>query len=249
MDRSPRRIRRASAFVAFALALLPVAAQASAECGETAAWPPPLRLAFEATATRSLLWITGESDLVLTREGDRYEIVSETNAAGLYHARQSSRGLVAAGELVPIEYTEQRGRRPQETAKFDWRARRVRFSASAQSVETRPRMQDRLSLLFELGRVLRLRPAESSVEVPVAGVRHASVYRFERRATETLELPAGRFDAVRLERPADAPGNDRHDRLEVWLAPALCWLPVRVRYADERGMTIDQQLKSARIAR
>lgn len=249
MDRSPRRIRRASAFVAFALALLPPAEQASAECGDAAAWPPPFRLVFEATATRSLLWITGESDLVLTRDGDGYVLVSETNAAGFYHARQSSRGLVAAGGLVPVEYTEQRGRRPQETATFDWRARRVRFSAAAQFAETRPRMQDRLSLLLELGRLAKLQPAASFAEVPVAGVRHASVYRFERRGTETLELPAGRFDAVKLERPADAPGNDRHDRLEVWLAPALCWLPVRVRYADERGMTIDQQLKSAHIAR
>lgn len=249
MDRSPRRIRLASAFVAFALAVPPPASAASAECGDTGAWPPPFRLVFEATATRSVLSITGESDLVLTRDGDGYLLVSETNAAGLYHARQSSRGLIAAGGLVPIEYTEQRGRRPQETAKFDWREQRVRFSAAADPVETLPRMQDRLTLLLELGRSLKLRPAASFVEVPVAGVRHASVYRFERRGTESLELPAGRYDAVKLERPADAPGNERHDRLEVWLAPALCWLPVRVRYADDRGMTIDQQLKAARIAR
>lgn len=79
-------------------------------------------------------------------------------------------------------------------------------------------------------------------------MRNTSLYRFELRGAETLELPAGRIDAVKLERPADAPGNDRHDRLEVWLAPALCWLPVRVRYADDRGMTIDQQLKAAHIA-
>lgn len=248
MDRSPRRTLLASALAACALAMLPLAAPAAAECGEPDAWPPPFRLAFEATATRSLLWITGDSDLVLTRAGDGYSLVSETNAAGFYHARQSSRGVVAAGGLVPIEYTEQRGRRPQATTKFDWRARRVGFSAAADVAETRARMQDRLSLLLELGGALKLRPAATVVELPVAGVRNTSLYRFEVRGKETLELPVGRIDALKLERPADAPGNERHDRLEVWLAPALCWLPARVRYADDRGMTIDQQLKSARIA-
>lgn len=248
MERSPRRTLLASAFAACALAALPFAAQTAAECGEAHAWPPPFRLAFEATATRSLLWITGDSDLALTREGDGYSLVSETNAAGFYHARQRSRGVIGAGGFVPIEYTERRGRRPQATTKFDWGARRVRFSAAAEIAETRARMQDRLSLLIELGRVLKLRPAATFVELPVAGVRNTSLYRFEVRGKETLELPIGRIDAVKLERPADAPGNERHDRLEVWLAPALCWLPARVRYADDRGMTIDQQLKAAHIS-
>jgi hypothetical protein len=248
MERSPRRTLLASAFAACALAALPFAAQAAAECGEAHAWPPPFRLAFEATATRSLLWITGDSDLALTREGDGYSLVSETNAAGFYHARQRSRGVIGAGGFVPIEYTERRGRRPQATTKFDWGARRVRFSAAAEIAETRARMQDRLSLLIELGRVLKLRPAATFVELPVAGVRNTSLYRFEVRGKETLELPIGRIDAVKLERPADAPGNERHDRLEVWLAPSLCWLPARVRYADDRGMTIDQQLKAAHIS-
>lgn len=243
MDRSRRRILLASA-----LAALPLAAQAATECGVPGAWPPPFRLAFEATATRSLAWISGESDLALARDGEGYFLVSETHAAGLYHARQSSRGVIAAGGLVPIEYTERRGRRPQATTQFDWRARRVSFSAAADIAETRAQMQDRLSLLLELGRVSRLRPAATVVEVPVAGVRNTSLYRFERRGAETLDLPAGRIDAVKLERASDAPGNDRHDRLEVWLAPALCWLPVRVRYTDDRGMSIDQRLKAAHIA-
>lgn len=247
MDRSPRRMLLASALAACALAALPRAAHAAAECGEAHAWPPPFRLAFEATAARSLAWITGESDLALTREGDGYALVSETNAAGFYRARQSSRGVITAGGFVPTEYTEQRGRRPQATTKFDWRARRVSFSAAAEVTETRARMQDRLSLLLELGRALKLRPAATVVELPVAGVRNTSLYRFEARGKEMLELPIGRIDAVKLVRAADAPGNERHDRLEVWLAPALCWLPVRVRYADDRGMTIDQQLKAAHI--
>lgn len=248
MDRGRRTILRVSAHAACVLAALPLAATATSRCGEPDAWPLPFRLTFEATAARSVLWVTGHSDLVLTREGNAYQLVSETSAAGVYHARQTSRGLVAADGLVPIEYTEQRGRRPQESTRFDWRARRVSFSAAAEPAETRAHMQDRLSMLLELGRLLQQRPGAAFVELPVAGVRNTRLYRFERRGTEALDLPAGRFDAVKLERETDATGNERHDRLEIWLAPALCWLPVRLRYADDRGMTIDQQLKAAQLA-
>jgi hypothetical protein len=248
MDRRRRRMLRASAYAACALVALPLATAATTRCGAADAWPSPFRLTFEATAARSVLWITGQSDLVLTRDGNAYALVSETSAAGLYHARQTSRGVVGADGLVPIEYTEQRGRRPQESTRFDWRARRVSFSAAAEPAETRARMQDRLSMLLELGRMLQRRPGAALLELPVAGVRNTSLYRFEVRGTEALDLPAGRIDAVKLERPADAAGNERHDRLEIWLAPALCWLPVRLRYADDRGMTIDQQLKAVQLA-
>ncbi len=247
MDRSPRRTLLVSALAACALAALPRAAHASFDCGGAGAWPPPFALAFEATAMRSLLSISGESQLVLARAGSAYSLVSETNAFGLYHARQTSRGVIEAGGLVPHEYSEQRGRRPLATTTFDWHARRVTFSATAEAAQTRAQMQDRLSLLLALGRALRLAPAAAFVELWVAGVRNTSLYRFEVRGTETLELPFGRVEAVRLERPTEAPDNERHDRLEVWLAPALCWLPARVRYADGRGMTVDQRLKAAQI--
>lgn len=248
MARRRRRILLASVLAAGALAALPLAAPATDRCGAAGGWPPPLRLTFEATATRSVFRVTGHSDLVLTRDGDGYALVSETSAAGFYHARQSSRGLVDAGGLVPIEYTEQRGGRPRETTRFDWRARRVSFSAATEPAETRARMQDRLSMLLELGRILQQRPVAPWVELPLAGVRNTSLYRFDVRGKEALDLPAGRIDAVKLERAADAAGNERRDRLQLWLAPALCWLPARVRYDDDRGMTIDQQLKSVQIA-
>jgi hypothetical protein len=35
------------------------------------------------------------------------------------------------------------------------------------------------------------------------------------------------------------------DRIEVWLAPSLCWLPVRIRYSDHKGGVIDHRLRAA----
>jgi hypothetical protein len=71
------------------------------------------------------------------------------------------------------------------------------------------------------------------------------VYRFERRGGEALALPPpiGRTDTHRLERAMTA----EHDRIELWLAPSLCWLPVRLRFTDDKGQVIDNRLREARI--
>jgi hypothetical protein len=38
-----------------------------------------------------------------------------------------------------------------------------------------------------------------------------------------------------------------HDRIEVWLAPSLCWLPARLRFTDDKGQVIDNRLREARV--
>jgi hypothetical protein len=38
-----------------------------------------------------------------------------------------------------------------------------------------------------------------------------------------------------------------HDGIEVWVAPQLCWLPVRLRFADDRGQVVQNQLRAARF--
>jgi hypothetical protein len=102
-------------------------------------------------------------------------------------------------------------------------------------------MQDRLTLLLQAGQQLRAQQARGAVVLPVAGSRHVSTYHFELRGTETLELAAGRFVAWHLERPLSA----SHDGIEVWVAPRLCWLPVRLRFTDDRGHVIQNQLRAA----
>jgi hypothetical protein len=103
-------------------------------------------------------------------------------------------------------------------------------------------MQDRLTLQLQLGWLLRREPATPALEVPVAGVRRASVYHFARRGVEPLSLPGGTLETIRLERtdPVD-------DHLEVWIAPTLCWSPARIRYRDTDGGVVDQKLRAARF--
>jgi hypothetical protein len=79
--------------------------------------------------------------------------------------------------------------------------------------------------------------------VPVAGHRRTSQYVFTARGAEIVSLKAGRFETVKFERRKE--GSD--ESLEVWLAPELCSLPVRLRFTDEKGTVIEQQLRAVRV--
>lgn len=212
-------------------------------CSEAAPLPAAVRLEYAVAASRGVVGLQGDHVLTFSRDAaGNYSMRSDTRSA-LYNAQQTSRGTLGAGGLVPVEYTERTQRRPQATTRLDWAAGSVSFSRTDEVVPTQPQMQDRLSLLLQLVWRARSRAPAQSHEIPVAGVRGSSLYRFAARGPAAVDLPAGRYEALRFER-LDEGG---HDRIELWLAPSLCWLPVRLHFEDERGLAIDYELKDARF--
>jgi hypothetical protein len=232
-------LKHVRATLLLVLWMMMTSAIATPACPTDSPWPPAFRLDYDARATRSILSLSGDSALILSRRADSYALVSETKAGFWFSARQSSRGRIGPDGVVPEEYNERNPNRPQMTTRFDWSGGQVSFTATDKIVATEPQMQDRLSLLLELGWPKRARAPK--FDVPVAGVRGASIYHFVERGPETVDTPAGRFETVKLERPMDA----SDDRLEVWLAPSLCNLPVRVRFTDRKGTVIANELRSA----
>lgn len=236
------RRKTASAFALLACAGQLAAAQPDCPSSE---WPARIALDYDVTARRGPLSIDGTGALRFERNGATYRLSSEVEAIGLYRAHQSSRGTIDAGGLKPEEYAEARGGRPVRTVRFDWAARRVAFSAAPDTpAVARAGMQDRASLLLQLGRRWRAQPDAEAYELLVAGVRRAATFRFARSGAAALQLPAGTVDAVLLQRFGED-GDD--DRIEVWYGPAWCGLPVRIRYTDRRGGTIDYRLRAARL--
>jgi len=250
VDGDAQNARANSASVAASVAAgIPAAAAAgdgagtAPTCTARAPLPPRFRLEYVAKASRGPLSLEGENELVFTTEGTRYTLRSATRSV-LFSAEQDSAGDMVGAMLRPHEYHERSPRRPPRTTRIDWQAGRVTFSANADgATATQPRLQDRLSLLVSAGQQLRLQQGTGAVEMAVAGARHVSLYRFELRGIETLDLPIGRVEAHRLERPISA----AHDGIDVWIAPALCWLPVKMRFVDDRGQVVQNQLRAARF--
>ncbi len=223
-------------------ALAPAALAAGLDCGAEAPLSTPVRLEYEVTASRSVLTLSGDAVVTFARRGDAYEMESRQRALGVVEARQTSVGTVGGHGLVPQRFTQQSSRRPARGVEFDWAAQRVSFTQSGESAPTRPQMQDRLSLLLQIGWRQRAEQQATTIELPVAGQRGASTYLFAARGAEAVAVPAGRFEALRYERHRD----DGDDALEVWLAPALCSLPVRLRFTDDNGLVVEQRLRAVR---
>jgi len=223
-------------------AALPAAGGAQLVCGPDAPLATPVRLEYVVTAARALISLSGEGAVVYQRKGDAYTMESSLRAVGIFEAQQTSSGSVGREGLVPRSFTQRSSRRPLLSVDFDWAAQRVTFSQTGASAPTRPQMQDRLSLLLQLGWRHRTDPGKRSFELPVAGHRYATSYVFSEQAAETLALPAGRFETVRFERHK----GGGYDSREVWLAPSLCSLPVRLRFTDDKGLVIEQRLSAVR---
>jgi hypothetical protein len=233
-------VLRFAAFGATA-ALLRAASGADLRCGPGAALDASIRLEYAVTASRSPLTLSGDGVVTYQRGGDRYAMTSSLRAAGIFDAQQRSEGAVVGGGLVPHTFSHRGGNRPPLAVEFDWQAGRVTFSPGGATEPARQRMQDRLSLLLQLPWLVRADPEADRFELPVAGHRRTFTYSFVSRGPETIDLPAGRFETIRFERHPE----HGDELLEVWLAPRLCSLPVRIRFTGDSGLVVDQRLRSA----
>lgn len=152
---------------------------------------------------------------------------------------QTSRGGVGPEGLRPERFADRRS--SERAAHFDREGGRIRFSNNAPSAPLLPGAQDRLSLFLQLAGLLRARTFQEgeSITFQVAGIGDAEPWRFDVGPLETLALPAGTLQARRLSR---TPRKSHDSTVEVWLAPSLDHLPVRLRVAQANGDFADQRL-------
>jgi hypothetical protein len=156
-----------------------------------------------------------------------------------------SRGGVATEGLAPEQYTEERPKR-KNNVYFARDAKTITFSEPAGNVVPLPSgVQDRLSAQFQAGAMLQaqpqLREIGSSISMQVAGLRTLDSWTFTVRSKETLEIEGATVHALRLLKERN-PTRDYDRGVEVWLAPALNWLPVRIRIIEQSGRMLEQTL-------
>ena len=73
------------------------------------------------------------------------------------------------------------------------------------------------------------------------GTRSAEPWVFTVEADEKLQLPGGELDTLKLARN---PRKEYDQKVEIWLAPKLAYLPVRIRITQTNGDFVDQQWRS-----
>lgn len=172
--------------------------------------------------------------------GERYTLDSVAEATGLAafftQARivQSSEGRLGPTGLLPERFSMERNRKRHYSARFDWENRRLHLPKD-EVAALRDHTQDLLSFPFHLA--MTIAEEDTAWIQPVTNGRMLKGYRFVQVGRETLEQGGKALQTLHLRGTRAFEGN-----LEVWLAPELHWLPVRIRTEDRKGRVTDLRL-------
>jgi hypothetical protein len=220
----------------------PASEPAAAGAALPPATPPPgTRLLYEVTGNVKGIGYKAQGALDWSVTDGRYEARMEMRVLLLGSRSQTSTGRIGPHGLMPERFADKS--RGEKATHFDAEQQRIRFSSNAPEVPLQPGAQDRLSLFLQLASLLEARPQAyttgQTVDMQVAGTGDAPVWRFEVGEESTISLPAGEFKVRHLVRQ---PRKEFDSTVEMWLAPSLHHLPVRLRVKQANGDVADQQL-------
>lgn len=203
--------------------------------------PPSTRLLYDVTGNVKGIGYKAHGTLDWTVGDGRYEARMEMRVLLLGSRSQTSTGRIGPNGLMPERFADKS--RSEKAAHFDAAQQRIRFSSNAPEVPLQPGAQDRLSLFLQLASLLQARPQAyttgQTVDMQVAGTGDAPIWRFDVGEESTISLPAGELKVRHLVRQ---PRKEFDSTVEMWLAPSLQHLPVRLRVKQSNGDVADQQL-------
>lgn len=206
--------------------------------------PGSVRLQYALSGQARGFQYSADGLMTWQQDGQRYQARMVISAFLLLNPRI----MTSAGELGPLGVSPRRfsdKARTEQATHFQPEQGRILFSSNAPEVPWRPGAQDRLSVFFQLAGMLAAEPARfvpgTQVQILTAGTREADTWTFTVVGTPTLALPAGEQATIALKR---APRREFDQTVEVWFAPALGYLPVRIRLSQANGDVVDQQLAS-----
>ena len=199
--------------------------------------PPPARLLYRVESNKFPFRMSGE--LIWRQDGLSYDARLSMSAFGQARV-QTSRGELGAQGLSPLRFSDKY--RSEVAAHFERDKGRISFSANTPAVPLLAGAQDYLSVMIQLATVIGGEPARypvaTAITVQVAGPREAEVWLFTVERQETLRLPGGEQDTLKLVRH---PRRQFDQEVAIWLAPAMNWLPVRLRITEPNGDYLDQK--------
>lgn len=199
--------------------------------------PRSVRLKYTVQANKFPYNLNAE--LLWQQTGESYDARLEFNAFGQARV-QTSRGQITPRGLAPVRFSDKY--RSEVAAHFNREQGKVTFSANTPDVPLLTGAQDRLSVLVQLASMIAGAPGDypqaTTIAIQTIGPRDADTWLFTMGSEETLTLPGGEQATLKLVRN---PRQEFDQKVELWLAPALGYLPARVRITEPNGDFIDQK--------
>ena len=206
-------------------------------------FPPPIRLKYDVKGEVKGFPYFVNGELQWAQDGKTYDARMEISHFLLGSRVQTSTGQLTAQGLEPLRFGDKV--RSEVAAHFDYSKNKVTFSANTPDAALLPGAQDQLSVLAQLAAMLggdaKGFPKGSTLTFQAVGPRSSESWTLTVGVTEKLSLPGGEMSALRLWRD---PSGEYDTKLEVWMAPALGFLPARVRLTQANGDYVDQQWRT-----
>jgi hypothetical protein len=222
--------------------------------GPSFEWPPSTRLTY-TLAGNYRGEVHGNARVQWVRAGARYQVHLDVaigpSFAPLITRRMTSDGELGEGGLVPQRY--------DEATKLPFQSPRrltVQFTAPGQVVlangslrEVPASVQDTASQFVQLTWLFTTRPellrVGNTIEMPLALPRRVDRWHYDVVAQERLPTPVGEIETFHL-KPRRAEQRPRGElSAEVWFAPSLQYLPVRIRIQQDPETYVDLVMDAA----
>ncbi len=129
----------------------------------------------------------------------------------------------------------------QRSTEFDWQTHEAQ-SREGDKVWTAPLQASAMDRnLVTIALMAQLKSGGRDMSFAVVDKDKVAEQRYAQGANETLSLPAGKIDAVRVDRKR----ADNSRTTTSWFSPQRNWLPVQIEQVEKDGETITMRLASA----
>jgi hypothetical protein len=209
---------------------------------KTFVMPGSTRLKYNVTGGKDSLTYHARAELLWLHDGKTYDARMEVSAFMVGSRVRTSTGRLTAQGLTPTRFSDKS--RAELAAHFDHDKGRVTFSNGPEA-PLLAGAQDQLSLFIQLGALLAGEPGKypvgTTISTQTVGPRSAETWVVTVDSEEKLQLPGGDLTTVKLVRN---PRREYDQKAEMWLAPSLGYLPVRLRITQPNGDYVDQQWRA-----
>ena len=203
--------------------------------------PGSVRLQYKVIGLSKNLNYQATSELNWKTDGDTYDAVMKVSAFLVGSRSMTSVGKITSNGLAPKRFADKF--RSELAAHFEADKGKIVFSANTPDAPWIFGAQDRVSVFMQLAGMLAANPAGyptgSDMTFLTIGPREADTWTFVIEAEENLDLMNAPMAALKLTRK---PRKEFDQKVEIWFAPSLGYLPVRSRITQHGGDFIDQQL-------
>jgi hypothetical protein len=171
----------------------------------------------------------------------RYEMIVSVPLPFVGTFSYASHGHIDAFGLAPDQYIEKRGRRAEDISIFNRTSKQIVFTRTPASLPLADGAQDRFSMVMQLASLVRGDPNVYQPGVTrqffVVDNDSGENWPIETIGDETIRTSQGYVSARHFMRLPRHDGDRR--RIDVWLAPSLGWLPVRIMQTEPNGTEIE----------